>query len=451
MNSKKTKILLLTPYFIPDYAAGSTAYAAMAEDLARMDYAVTVLTGMPYYGREKVWEEYASRFFVREEQAGYQVIRVYSYAPRRTNVPGRLLSWTLYNLLAALVGVALERHAVLFVMNPFTMAGLPLLLLSWLKHSHVIYSVEDVYPDALVRAGLITHRFGISVVRALEGMCCRRASLIRVISEGMRQTLISRGINPAKIVTVPYFADTEFIRPLPSQTKFRMQHGLEGKFVVLYAGNMGLIHGVDVVVKAAACLVDHPDIAFLIVGEGIESHKTRRIAEDLRLENVRFFPLQPMEEFPDVLASADVSLVTLKKEFSYESVPSKVYSILASGRPMIASASPGTEIASLVEKSGAGICVDPGSPAALAQAILSLRDDENLRELMGKRGREFVVRHYSRQAVSTKFHVLLQSLLSTQQPPHPELQAGLIELDSVCMTSQSGGPLPTTVNSKTEA
>jgi len=322
----------------------------------------------------------------------------------------------LYNLLAAGVGIGLERHNVLFVMNPFTMAGLPMHLLQWLKGARVIYSVEDVYPDALVRAGILKRKLGTGLVDALERSCYRRASCIRVISEGMRESLISRGIPAAKVVTLPYFADTDFIRPLARATALRDRYGLGDKFAVLYAGNMGLIHGVDVVVRAAGLLRNDPEILFVLVGEGMEKPRLEQLARQLYLSNVRFLPMQPIEELPDVLATADVSLVTLKKEFAHESVPSKVYSILASGRPMIACASIGTEIARLVDQSQAGICVDPAAPEDLAKAILKLRSDPARRDAMGNRGRDFVVEHFSREAVSRQLDALIRSVASNGHP-----------------------------------
>lgn len=375
-----------------------------------MGHEVTVITGMPYYGREQVWEEYKGKFLIEEKSSGYKVIRVYSFVARRTNAPGRLFSWGIYNILSSLVALGLRPPDVLFAMNPFTMAGLPLHVLSRFKGTRVIYSVEDVYPDALIRAGLLKKGWGITLVDALERSCFRRACTIRVLSEGMRQALVSRGVPPGKIAVLPNFADTEFVRPLPSANGFRKKCGLEDKFVVLYAGNLGLIHGAETIVKAAGVLKDHADIVFALVGEGMQKRVLQEMAKELALPNVRFIPLQPMEELPKVLASADVSLVTLKSEFACESIPSKVYWILASGRPLIAAVGRNTEIASLVDQAACGLRVDPESPEALAGAVLQLRKDATQRAIMGQQGRGFVVRHYSRQAVSGQLNTLIQKL-----------------------------------------
>lgn len=371
---------------------------------------VTVITGMPYYGREELWDGYKGKFLVEEKSSGYKVIRVYSFVARRTNAPGRLFSWGIYNILSSLVALGLKPPDVLFAMNPFTMAGLPLHVLSRFKGTRVIYSVEDVYPDALIRAGLLKKGWSTALVDALERSCYRRASSIRVLSEGMRQALVSRGVPPGKIAVLPNFADTDFVRPLPRANGFRRKYTLEEKFVVLYAGNIGLIHGAENIVKAACLLKDESDILFALVGEGMQKSVLQEMAKDLALSNVRFIPLQPVEDLPKVLASADVSLVTLKREFASESVPSKVYWILASGRPLIAAVGRDTEIASLVDQAACGLRVDPESPEALAGAVLQLRKDATQRAIMGQQGRGFVVRHYSRQAVSEQLNTLIQKL-----------------------------------------
>jgi colanic acid biosynthesis glycosyl transferase WcaI len=406
------KVLFLTPYFVPDYAAGSLIYAALAEDLSRMGHEVAVITGMPYYGREQLWDEYKGKFLIEEKSSGYKVIRVYSFVARRTNAPGRLFSWGIYNILSCLVALGRRPPDVLFAMNPFTMAGLPLHVLSRFRGTRVIYSVEDVYPDALTRSGLLKKGWSTALVDALERSCYQRASSIRVLSEGMRETLVCRGVPPGKIAVVPNFADTDFVRPLPNENGFRSKYALEDKFVVLYAGNIGLIHGAEDIVRAACLLKDEPDILFAVVGEGMQKSVLQEMAKDLALSNVRFIPMQPLEDLPKVLASADVSLVTLKREFTSESIPSKVYWILASGRPLIAAVGRNTEIASLIDQAACGLRVDPGSPQALADAVLQLRKDATRRAIMGQRSREFVVRHYSRQAVSEQLNTLIEKVRS---------------------------------------
>jgi len=366
---------------------------------------------MPYYGRERVWESYEGKFLVKEELSGYKVIRVYTYAASRKNLPARLFSWGLFNIISLLIGLKIGHHDVLFIPNPFFLAGLPLHTMSRLKSMPVIYSVEDIYPDVAVRLGLLNSRWMISLVAMLEQSCYRRARYIRVLSEGMRQDLMARGVPPEKVITIPNFADTDFVRPLPRVNSFRERYGLADKFVILYAGNIGFSHGLDTVLRAAELLKNEPDMVFVLVGEGAAKAALQEMARELDLLNIFFIPFQPREDVPFVLASADVSLIPLRRDFVGESVPSKTYWVLASGRPVIAAVGQDTEVANLIEQAQCGIRVDPESPDALAGAILRLRGDASQRAVMGQRAREFVVEHYSREVVVNKFHMLIQSLL----------------------------------------
>jgi len=406
--NENLRILFVTPYFVPDYAASSPMYAAMAEDLAHAGNQVTIVTGMPHYGRGQVWEEYKGKFFIDESWRGCRILRVYSYVPNRTSRLSKLISLLCFQAIAAPLCLRLRRHEVAFISNPFLAAWLPLLLLSLVRRTTVIYSVEDVYPDVLARQGALKSPLLTRISEMLERTCYQNARYVRVLSEGMQSLMISKGVPAEKIAIIPFFADTEFIQPLPRQNGFRERFGLDGKFVVLYAGNMGLSHGLNTVIETAA-LLDDPSVLFLMVGEGTARSLLEERARQLGLSNVRFLPFQPREELPLLLASADVSLVTLQDGMQHECVPSKVYWLLASGRPVIASADPDSEIARLLCEAGCGVLVPPNSPEALASAIRDLRDKQWEAIAMGQRSRHLAVRHYSREVVVQRFRALVES------------------------------------------
>jgi colanic acid biosynthesis glycosyl transferase WcaI len=413
------RFLFITPYFVPDCAGGSMIYAAIAEELVKLGHSVTVLTGMPYYGKERVWDEYRGRFFLRERQAGFQIVRVFSLVARRTNKVGRLLSWALFNLQAGCAGLCLPKHDVIFALNPFTMSLLPLHLIKAIRGTPVIYDVEDVYPDAIIQAGLLKNRAVVRIVGWLEGLCYKRAAAIRVISDGMRRQLIERGLPPGKLFTIPNMADTEQVRPLPRQNSLRERLGLGSKFVALYAGNMGMMAGLDNVLRAAALLKNVDDVEFLFVGEGMCREELQSLAARLELNNVRFLPFQPVEDLPELLASANVSLVTLKAGFTGEAVPSKAYWILASGRPVVAVMDVRTELAQIVNRAQCGVHIEPDSPQALAKKLLELRLDPTEVERMGARARDYVVRFHSKRGVAEQLEALAYSI-SGQVAGRPE-------------------------------
>ncbi len=218
---------------------------------------------------------------------------------------------------------------------------------------------------------------------------------------------MAKGVPPGKIEVIPNFADTGLIRPLPRRNAFSAAHGLDDRFVVLFAGNIGLSQGLEHVLEAARRLAGHPEILFLIVGAGAAKPGLVDLAARLGLPNVRFLPFQPYQDIPEMYAASDAGLVPLKRGFTGESVPSKVLSILAAARPLIASVDEGSETWRLAREAGCGLCVPPEDPAALTGAVLDLAGDRKRGLRMGAAGRDVVERRYSRPAAATKYEELL--------------------------------------------
>jgi colanic acid biosynthesis glycosyl transferase WcaI len=210
-----------------------------------------------------------------------------------------------------------------------------------------------------------------------------------------------------KIAVIPNWVDVEHVRPVASENGFRRSLGLGGARIVMFAGNIGLIAGLETVLEAAARLRHREDIRFLLVGEGNAKAELVTKAREMDLANVDFLTTQPRERLPEVLGAADVHLVTLKRGMSSTSVPSKTYGIMASGRAAIAAVDPGSEVWQLVERAEAGLCVPPEEPEALALAIESLCDDAELRAGMGERGRAHVVRYYDRHELTEHYGCVL--------------------------------------------
>jgi colanic acid biosynthesis glycosyl transferase WcaI len=205
---------------------------------------------------------------------------------------------------------------------------------------------------------------------------------------------------------IPNFVDTEWIRPAPKENGYRDQYGLAGKRVVMYAGNVGLSQALNLVLDAAVDLAEEPDVAFVINGGGAARADLERRARGLA--NVRFVDMQPKTRLPEVLAAADVHVVPLKRGLAWSSVPSKLYSILAAGRPIVASIDAGTEVARTVERAGAGLAVPPEDPEAFTKAVRRLLDAEAERDEMGASGRRFVEHWASPAAVAEAYEQLFE-------------------------------------------
>ena len=218
-----------------------------------------------------------------------------------------------------------------------------------------------------------------------------------------------------KISIIPNFVDTEFIRPLPKVNDFSRRHGLADKFVISHAGNIGYVYDLETMLDAAALLRSEKDILFLIVGDGVAKPGLERKAKALGLENVRFMPFQPYEDLPWLRAASDVQVSLYRHGSANYSMPSKVYEIMASGRPLLVSADTNSDVWNLVETTRCGLCIEPENAEQLAEAVLTLYRDLSLREAMGQHGRRHAERNYAKQVVVSRYNDLLQHVANQKR------------------------------------
>lgn len=405
------RIMLLSTYYMPDTAANGVLMSYLAEDLAEMGHDVTVVTTFPHYGTGQIRTAYRGRLLQRDKQGTVDIYRLYAYASRRKDkLPGRLLNYATFNALSAGVGTLIGKHDVILTPSPPLTNGLVADLIGRVRGVPFVYNVQDIYPDVAIRMGVMTNRKIIAFFRRMERYVYRRATALVVISEGFRRNLLAKGVSSPKIKTIANFTDTEFVRPLPKQNGFSAEQGLEHRFVVLFAGNMGFSQGLETVLDAADRLRDQKDMLFLFVGNGAAKPRLTDYARERGLENVRFLPFQPYDVLPEMYAASDVCLVPLRRGFAAESVPSKVYTIAAAARPLIASVDGDSDTHDLVREAQCGLQVEPESSQALAEAILTLYADKDLRERWGRNGRRYVEEHHTRQAIARQYAELLQEV-----------------------------------------
>lgn len=406
------RILLLTTYFRPDITANAVLMTQLAEDLAAIGHQVTVITSMPHYDTNRIWDAYRGRLYVRERWGNLDVRHVYLYVPpRKERLLGRIVSHASFNVLSTLVGVLAGQHDVILAPSPPLTNGIAAYLIGRLYGTPFVYNVQDIYPDIAIRMGIMTSSRVIAFFRAMEQFVYRKAAVVSVISDGFRRNLLAKGVPEDKVHVISNFVDTDFVSPQPRHNRFGAEHGLDDRFVVLFAGNVGLSQGLESVLGAAQLVADLPDVLFLIVGNGAARAGLMAQAEQMQVTNVRFLPFQPHEAVPEMYAATDVGLVPLRRGFTQESMPSKVLTILSAARPLIASVDPGSDTWNFVQDAGCGLCVEPEDASALAGAIRTLYHDRTLGQQMGLRGREYVLSKYNRKAVARQYANMLEGVI----------------------------------------
>jgi colanic acid biosynthesis glycosyl transferase WcaI len=396
------RVLIFNLYFHPDPTGTGLTTGELARDLARRGHEVVVVTTIPHYGLDETPSEFRGPWIHEGTWEGVRVFRTAVPVARRKTMLSRLASYLSYAVLGGIAGLRGRRPDVVMGILPPITTGPTVWLVSLLRRAPMVLNVQDVYPDTIFRAP------GLAWInRVVERFLLSRATRITALSETQRAMLLARGADPGRVTVIPLWADLEGVHPEPKTNAFRAEHGAGAPFVALYAGNLGVFGGVGVLLEAADRLRGDPRIRFLVVGRGHGRDALVRRAAELGLPNVTFLPTQPRERLSEMLAASDVGLVTLDPRLSVGNVPSKTFTIMAAGRPVLAAVGSRNEIARVVAESGCGVVVPPDSPEAIAAVLRGWADDTSPLDAMGSRGRSWVERYHDRVSAVRAFETLL--------------------------------------------
>ncbi len=414
------KVLLLTLVFAPDGVSTALLMTELAQELQRQGHEVTILTTTPHYNVEpeararQPLHPHWGHWLQRSELDGMTVYHA-SIPVKGDRVGARLLDYLRFHLISTLAGLfAVGKYDVMLVPSPPLTIGVSAWLLRLLRRVPFLYNVQEIYPDVAVSLGVLTNPQAIQTLEQLERFIYGRAAHITVISEWFRRRLLEKGVPAAKMSMIPNFVDTAFMQPQTSAagkaSAFAQAHDLANKFVLLYAGNIGLTQGFETILAAAAQLQDLPDLRFVIVGDGTRRKWLESELAVHNLENILLLPYQPRSVVPQIYASADLCLVPLKRGTATETFPSKIYTIMAAGRPVIASADPDSELAWVVEHAGCGWPVPPDNIDGLVAGIRHAYTKQDELIAKGNAGRAYVVAHHSRGAVTAQYDRLIRQM-----------------------------------------
>jgi len=303
-----------------------------------------------------------------------------------------------------------SRPDVIIAPSPPLTIGVFAWILGKFHGAPFIYNVQEIYPDIAVRLGALRNKWLIGLLEDLERFVYRKGELITVIAPQMRQRLLEKGVPSAKVEVVPNFVDIGDLSPMSKDNDFSRRHGIQEKFVISYAGNMGPAQGLESFIDSAALLRDETKIHFMIMGDGILRESLKKRVEKLGLNNFTLLPYQPYSTMPQIYAASDICLVPQTAQTGCDAVPSKVYRIMACARAVLATTDPESDLANLIKEAGCGAIVPPGSPSELAGIIRDAYREQARWKKMGYAGRVHVVEHYSRHAVTERYCELIHTV-----------------------------------------
>lgn len=376
-------ILLLNEYYPPDTSATAKMAAPIAETLAQR-HKVTVVAGRPSYDPTAFypWTLLRSDFC-----NGVHVERVGSTAYPRHQMRRRLSNYLSYLALAVPRALAIRPDVVLAMTDP-PVAGIAGAFIARLAHRPFVYNIRDLYPDMALGGNVVRQSVWTRLWEKMHRSALKQAARVIVLGDDMRERIVGKGVSPERVTIVRDGASLPPPMPKasdPNVVKIVDEIRCGFPFVVLHAGNLGF-YGAWNTLLGAAELLRNEKIALVFVGDGASRAALQASASNST--NVRFLPFRPAEQIPHVMLAGDLHVVTIRRGLEGVVVPSKLYSTLAMGRPVLVVASPSSDAARIVAESGCGVATDPDDPAALAAAIRELRSNPARLALMGHRARE---------------------------------------------------------------
>jgi len=406
------KLVVLCPHFDPDTAPTGRVMTRIVAELAARGHELHVVTALPWYRTHAVEPGWGARVGRRERTPWGTITRVNPFpGGDKRNLLRRAVGFAGFSLLAGLGGLRaggpLRRADAVIAMSPPLTLGLTGRVVAWSHRAPLVFNIQDVFPDAAVQTGAIADRRVIAAASWLERWSYRMSDAVTVLSHDLAANVRAKlpAGRAATVHVIPNFVDTAAIRPADRLTAYRRELGLGDEPVVLYAGNVGFSQSLDLVLDAARRL---PAVSFLVNGEGsMLDELTERAAG---LANVHFGRYVPDDRLVELLATGDVHVVPLRAGLAAVSVPSKTYSILAAGRPIVAAIDPGSEIPRLLAESGAGVAVPPDDAGAFTDAIAELVSDAPRRAAMGEAARRWVEHAASPAAVAAAYERLIVGL-----------------------------------------
>jgi colanic acid biosynthesis glycosyl transferase WcaI len=416
------KILYVSQYFPPEMGAPAARAAELAQHWAEAGHEVSVLTGFPNHPTGVVPPEWRSRLrhlTYRENVGRVNVFRTWLWPLPNRKAHERMRNYASFCLSAALRGLTLARPDVVIATSPQLLVGLSGWWIAFTRQIPFVFEVRDLWPESLIAVGagsessLLYHALG-----AIAKFLYQRADLIVVVAPAFKEHLIRHWRIPVeKIAVVENGVETSLFAPATpaANDALRQELAAEKKFLVSYIGTMGNAHGLETLLDAAAQLrTQNPDVLFLLIGEGAEKARIKSLAESRGLDNVRFLDQQPREQIPSFISASDACLVLLKKMEVFKTViPTKMLEFMSCGRPVILGVD--GQARQIVEEAGAGLAIEPENAEALAAAINQLAADRELGESLGRKGREHILRYFSRGEMAEKYAGILKRLLEEPQ------------------------------------
>lgn len=408
------KIIFLTDQFPPERNVPATRTWEHVSRWVKEGHEVTIITTAPNHPEGKLLNGYKNRWYATEMMEGVRVVRVKSYITANQGVFKRTLDYLSFMVTGGVAALFQPRPDVLVSTSPQFFCAVAGWVVTRLRCLPWVFELRDLWPESIVAVGAMKESLAIRLLTWLEMTMYRAADRVVAVTNGLKQNLVDRGIDPGKISVVRNGCDTTRFYPRPKDEALLDRFGLRGKFVAGYFGTIGMAAGVETAVQAAELLRDRDDIMILLAGAGSEFNSIDKLIKEKGLTNIQLLPAFSQSEMPNTLSILDAGLVMLRdKPLFRGAVSTKISESLASGKPVILSLPEG-EATGVLDHYGFGLKIHPERPSEMAEALKRLADDTKLRSELGARALE-ASKDFSRECSAESLLNTLKELVESRR------------------------------------
>ena len=411
-----TRVLILTQYYPPETGAPQNRLHSLAKFLQAKGFEVEVVTAMPNYPGNQIFEAYKGNFSVRELIDSVKVVRTWIFVGKSRRLRSRLLNYFSFVITSFFKLLILRKANVIICESPPLFLGITAVVIRRLRKLYLVFNVSDLWPESAEKLGLVKNRFFLNVTYRLEAWIYKNAHMISGQTGGIVDSIRARF--PEKMVYwMPNGVDLDFFRSASYSEDWRgtLNFSIDD-FVLGYAGIMGFAQGLEILIKAAALLRDDDKIKFLFIGDGPEKNKLVKLAQSQGLTNVTFLPNLAKSRVPGIINMCDACIIPLRKLDLFKgAIPSKIFEPLALKKPILLGVD-GEARRLFIDEAKAGLFFEPESALALTESIVQLRTHREAGHQFGINGYNYVCDKFDRQVIHDNFlsHLRLNGILNDQ-------------------------------------
>lgn len=414
MNKKKN-LLVYAHYYYPDVASTGQILKELCEGM-KDTFDITVICVVPSYSGV-IDEKYKTQRIYNEEINGINVIRVRVPEFQKANKVSRIKNLLSYFFNSLLATLKLEKHDYIFTISqPPILGGLLGVLGKWIKGGKLIYNIQDFNPEQTMAVGYSKNKLLLSSVMMVDKFSCKKSDEVIVVGRDMQETLKNRfnNKNVPKNTFINNWIDEKEIYPLdqnhPKIVAFKKKYNLQDKFIIMYSGNIGLYYDLENIIKVIGKFNGIDDVVFVFVGDGTVKNKIENYVKENKLSNVTFIPYQDKADLVYSLNAADIHWVVNAKGIKGVSVPSKLYGVMAAGKPVLGVVDKGSEARLIVDECNCGLCTEPGNYDEIYKKIYFILNNKEEIKKLGINGRSYLERNLTKDVSINKYKNTIVSL-----------------------------------------